>query len=184
MQKFLLFCLLLFALPCVAQTTSPSVMNMGGGSKKIAPDFILDWNIGESTVTETYYLTNPVYNSYVGKYWNVTSGVLQPFDNVYIVFNPNVPAWSIYEIHFYPVPAIDYITIDFKSTISGKITIQLLNKSGTLLEEKEFNAADNNNKVTWSLLQRLPSIYFFRIFLTSPQGKILKQGTFEIEKIK
>jgi hypothetical protein len=184
MQKVLPFCLLLFALHASAQTTSPSTINMGGGSKKIKPDFILDWSLGESSDIETYYLQNPVYNKYIGKYYNITSGVLQPFDNVHIIVNPNIPSWTVYEVHFYPVPAADYVTIDFKSSLSGKISIQLLNSSGKLLGTKEFNMPGSNSTVTWNLSQFTSAIYYFRILLTSPQGNILKQGTFKIEKVK
>jgi hypothetical protein len=184
MQKTMLLCLLLFALQSVAQTTSPSTMNMGGGSKKISPDFIVDWSIGESSDIKTYYLENPAYNTYIGRYWNITSGILQPFDNVHIIVNPSIPAWTVYEVHFYPVPAADYVTIDFKSSLSGKISIQLLGNSGKFLEEKEFNMPGSSSTVTWDLSQRASAIYFFKIILSSPQGKILKEGAFKIQKVK
>ena len=178
------FCFLLFALRSAAQTASPSTMNMGGGSKKISPDLIIDWSIGESSDIKTYYLENPAYNTYIGRYWNITSGVLQPFDNVHIIVNPNIPAWTVYEVHFYPVPAADNVTINFKSSLSGKISIQLLNSNGKLLGTKEFNMPGGAGTVTWNLSDLTSAIYFFRILLTSPQGKILKEGTFKIEKVK
>lgn len=184
MQKTIFFCLLLFALKSVAQTASPSTMNMGGGSKKIKPNFILDWSLGESTDIETYYLQNPVYNTYIGNYYNITSGVLQPFDNVHVIVNPNIPSWTVYEVHFYPVPAIDNVTIDFKSSLSGKISIQLLNSNGKLLGTKEFDMPGSSSTVTWNLSQFTSAIYFFRILLTSSNGNILKEGTFKIEKVK
>ncbi len=184
MQKTILFCLLLFALKSVAQTVSPATMNMGGGSKKIKGDFILDWSLGESTDIQTYYLQNPVYNTYIGYNWTITSGILQPFDRIHIIVNPNIPSWTVYEIHFYPVPAVDNVTIDFRSSLSGHISIQLLNSNGKLLGTKEFDMPGGSSTVTWNLSGFTSAIYFFRIILTSPQGNILKEGTFKIEKVK
>ena len=184
MQRVLPFCLLLFALPSLGQTVSPSTMNSGGGSQKIKPGFVVDWSIGESSSIETYYVENSGPNIYIGRYYNITSGVLQPFDNVHVIVNPNIPEWSIYEVHFSPIPAADYVTIDFKSNITGNLSIQLLDANGRLLGQKQLSLANSTTTDTWDLLKCTSGIYFFRIVLTSTEGKILKQGTFEIEKIK
>ena len=184
MQKVLPFCLLLFALHSVAQTVSPSTINTGGGSQKVAPGFVVDWSIGESSSIETYYVENANPNSYIGRYYNITSGVLQPFDNVHVIVNPNIPEWTIYEVHFSPVPAADNLTIDFKSNLNGKLSIQMLAANGRLVEQKELTMANSTATVAWDLSKCISGIYFFRIVLTSTEGKILKQRTFEIEKIK
>jgi hypothetical protein len=108
------------------------------GSAKINSSFFVDWSIGESTVIDTYYGENAYSNLIVGKKWNVTSGILQPYDKNHIIFNALVPHWTLQEIRLYPVPTSDVIYIDFRSTTTGKESIQLMTLSGKLLALKEF----------------------------------------------
>jgi hypothetical protein len=184
MQKIILASFLLAATQSIAQTLSPSTMNMGGGSEIVNGDFIIDWSIGESTSIETYYGDDLRNNRYVGRYWTVTSGVLQPLYKNYFFFNPFIPIWAVDEIRFYPVPTKDIVTIDINSTSTGKISIQLLDLNGKIMESKEFSQSNSNRKYAWDLSKRASGIYFFRIILVSSQSAILKQGTFKIEKIK
>lgn len=187
MQKIVLVVLLLFSFRGIAQSRVtpelPATSNSGGGTAAITQDMTIDWSIGESTIIETYYGQNPYSNSVVGVNWNVTSGILQPFDKNHIVFNSLIPTWTNEEIRFYPIPTPNIITIDFRSSTTGKISVQLFSRDGKLLGLKEFNQNNGNSTQKWDLTNRAAGVYYFRILLTAPNGDILKQGTFNIEKL-
>lgn len=124
MRKGLLIVLLFFSLIVNAQTkisrVTPATCNIGGGFTFINPSCEVEWSIGESTVIDTYFGENTYSNTIVGKKWNVTSGILQPFDKNHIIFNSAVPFWTNQQIRVYPVPTPDIIYIDFRSTTTGK----------------------------------------------------------------
>jgi hypothetical protein len=187
MRKALVLAFLFMALQSGAQSkvsaVTPATFNIGGGSAKINSSFIVDWSIGESTVIETYYGENTYSNLIVGKKWNVTSGILQPYDKNHIIFNSLVPHWTLQEIRLYPVPTSDVIYIDFRSTTTGKITMQLLTLSGKLLAEKQFTQINGHSTQSWNLKNQPSGSYYIKILLSSTEGKILKQGTFKFEKI-
>jgi hypothetical protein len=163
---------------------TPATFNIGGGSATISPSLSVHWSIGESTVIETYYGENAYSNLIVGKKWNVTSGILQPFDKNHIIFNSLVPYWTIQEIRLYPVPTPDVIFIDFRSTTTGKISMQLMTLEGKVLGLKEFTQVNGHSVQSWNLKNQPSGSYYLKILLSSADGKILKQGTFKFEKIK
>jgi len=187
MFKTILIAFLLFAFKAKSQSqalpVSPATLNIGGGSAEITQNFVVDWSIGESTVTETYFGLNASSNSVVGVNWAITSGVLQPFDNTHVVYNPTIPNWTNQEIRFYPVPTPNIVYIDFRSVTTGKISMQLLSRDGKTLGLKEFNQNNGSSIQKWDLTNRSAGVYYFRILLTAPNGDILKQGTFNIEKL-
>lgn len=188
MRKALLVVLLSFSLLSNAQSkvspVTPATVNIGGGSSFINHSFEVDWSIGESTVIETFYGKNSYSNTVVGKDWNVTSGILQPFDKNHIIFNSAIPFWTNQEIRIYPVPTPDIIYIDFRSTTTGKISIQLLTIDGNVLGVKEFLQTNGTSTASWNLKNFSSGTYLLRILLRSGDGKVLKQGTFKFEKIK
>lgn len=188
MRRTILIASLLYAAQtfCTAQVApgTPFTLNMGGGSAPVTPTIMVDWSIGESTITETFYGTNSFSNMIMGIQWNVTSGVLQPFDKTHIIYNYLIPTLSIQEIRFYPVPTPNIVNIDFRSSITGKVSIQLLGADGQLLGQKDFTQINSNTVQTWDLSNRPNGIYYFHILLLSDQGNILKQSTFKIEKNK
>lgn len=188
MKKIVLLAFLCAYLQLKSQTQlppiTPAAFNMGGGSATLTQGFIVDWSIGESTVTETFYGENAFANSIIGVRWNVTSGLLQPFDTTHIIYNYLVPTFTNQEIHFYPVPTPGIVFIDFRSVTTGKISIQLFSRDGKLLGIKEFFHNNSSSTQSWDLSRHLSGAYFFRIFLSNAQGAVLKQGTFTIEKIK
>jgi hypothetical protein len=187
MQKSLLLAFLLFAFHAKSQSdvspVLPATLNIGGGSAAISQNFVLDWSIGESTITETYFGQNTFSNSIVGLSWALTSGVLQPYDNTHILFNPSIPKWTNEEIRFYPVPTPNIVYIDFRSSTTGKISVQLLARDGKLLGIKEFNQTNGTSIQRWDLTNKAAGVYYFRILLSAPNGDILKQGIFNIEKL-
>jgi hypothetical protein len=188
MQKTLLLSFLFFSLQSKSQSTvsavTPATFNMGGGSATINPSFTVDWSIGESTIIETFQGENSYSNSVVGTKWNVTSGILQPFDKNHIIFNYLVPQWTNQEIRVYPVPTSNTVFIDFRSTTTGKISIQLMTLDGRVLGIKEFSQVNGYSTQSWNIKNQPSGIYYLKILLSSGDGKILKQGTFKIEKIQ
>lgn len=187
MKKYIFLLLLLYALQsrsqAVVSPVIPGTLNIGGGSAKMAQDFEVDWSIGESTVIDTYSGQNNYSNSIVDSKWSVTSGVLQPYDIVHIIYNSLIPNWTNQEIRFYPVPAHNIINIDFRSVTSGTITIQLYSREGKLIGTREFYQINGNSTQKWDLTNRPGGDYYFRILLSHPDGKVVKQGTFKIEKL-
>ena len=185
MQKTVLFAFLLLSLQSKSQSAvTPATFNLGGGTAKLNSSFMVDWSIGESTVIETFQGENAYSNLIVGKKWYVTSGVLQPFDKNHILFNSAIPMWTIQEIRVYPVPTPDIVYIDFRSTTTGKISVQLLTLEGKVLGVKEFSQVNGTSTVSWNLKNLSSGSYLLRILLRSDEGKILKQGTFKFEKIQ
>ena len=188
MQKTLLLGFLFLSLQAKAQSTvsavTPATFNMGGGSAKINSSFMIDWSIGESTIVETFQGENSYSNSVVGTNWNVTSGILQPFDKNHIIFNSAIPFWTNQEIRVYPVPTSHTVFIDFRSTTTGKISIQLMTLDGKVLGIKEFTQVNGYSTQSWNIKNQPSGIYYLRILLSADDGKILKQGKFKIEKIQ
>ena len=69
-----------------AQNTTVAVLNAGGGSSLLHPEFTLDWNIGESTVIDSYASANPFSLLPLSSYLYLTCGVLQPMDNTRLFY--------------------------------------------------------------------------------------------------
>ena len=161
----------------------PATLNIGGGSTILSPGFAVDWSIGESTIIDTYHGINLNINSIVGINWYVTSGILQPYDNLHVIFNPLVQSWTNQEIRFYPVPTRNIVYIDFRSTTTGKISIQLFGPDSKYLGIKEVYHANGNSTQNWDLTNKAAGVYHFRILLRAANGDILKQGTFNIERL-
>ena len=188
MKKVLLLGTLFFSLQSKSQSVvspaTPATLNTGGGSATISPSFFIDWSIGESTVIETFEGENSYPNSVVGTKWNVTSGILQPFDKNHIIFNSSIPFWTKEEIRVYPVPTSDVAFIDFRSSTTGKISMQLMTVDGKVLGIKEFTQVNGYSTQSWNIKNQPSGVYYLRILLSSDDGKILKQGTFKVEKIQ
>ena len=187
MHKSILPALILFLFSATSRaqiaTPTPATLNMGGGSAAIRPDFIVDWSIGESTIIETYYGDNAASNLIISNRWSVTSGILQPFDATHVIYNPFIPRFTNQEIRFYPVPTPNIVNIDFRSQISGKVTVQLFSRDGKLLGVKEFESIDGGSIQQWDLTNKAAGLYYFHILLSDANGIVLKQGTFNIEKL-
>jgi hypothetical protein len=76
------------------------------------------------------------------------------------------------------------VFIDFRSTTTGKISMQLMTLDGKVLGVKEFNQLNGYSTESWNIKNQPSGVYYLRILLSSFDGKILKQGTFKIEKIQ
>jgi hypothetical protein len=186
MQKLIIVVFLFLSLNTWSQINSPilpGTFNIGGGTTKVASSFFLDWSIGESTIIDTWYGENAEATTRVGKKWNITGGVLQPFDKNQKLFDANIKFWTQNEIHLFPVPTFDVITIDFRSLTTGKITIQLLGADGREISIKQVIHQNERSAHSFSLRNRPSGLYYFNIILTSASGQQLKQGVFKFEKL-
>lgn len=168
----------------VVSPVTPVTLNIGGGTAEINPTFFVDWSLGESTIIETFQGENSYSNSIMGIKWNVTSGILQPFDITNIIFNVLVPEWTSQEIRLYPVPTPNTVYVDFRSVTSGKISMQLMTLGGRMVGVKEFTHINGSTTQSWNMINQPAGIYYLKITLSTNDGKILKHGTFTIEKIQ
>ena len=188
MCKMLFAGLLLLTIQTRSQSVSapvtPATLNIGGGSAFINPSFSLDWSIGESTIIETFKGENDYANAVTGIHWAVTSGILQPFDKTQLIFNPVMPQWTNQEIRIYPLPTPQTVYIDFRSVSTGKISMQLMTLGGRLIGLKEFTHVNGNSTQSWDMKNQPSGIYYLKIVLSTSDGRILKHGTFKIEKIQ
>lgn len=187
MQKLIIAVFLLISLDSLSQTTPnpvmPGTFNTGGGTAQLSPSFTMDWSIGESTVIDTWYGENAEATAKVGLKWNVTSGVLQPFDKNQKISDLNNQFWTTNEVVLFPVPTHDVINIDFRSTTTGKISVRLLSIDGKEIAAKQFNHENEGGIHSFNLKNRASGTYFFSITLTSASGQQLKQGVFKFEKL-
>ena len=107
----------------VIPPASPLILNTSGGTGVVSSSYIIDWSVGEATLIETYFGRNGSPSSRVGAFWNVTSGVLQPFDKLY---KPTKPTWLPDEVIIYPIPAVGVITINIQSFAVGKLMLMVI----------------------------------------------------------
>ncbi len=184
MLKFLpSFCILFFFTRTYAQVVippaSPLILNTSGGTGQISSSYIIDWSVGEATLVETYFGKNGSPSRQVGTFWNVTSGVLQPYDKLY---KPSRPTWLPDEVIIYPIPAVGVITINIQSFAVGKLMFQLVSQEGrilgnTSLEKNGFQLIEKTD------LTRLSAgVYYIKLVLENLAGEKIKSGAFKIIK--
>lgn len=170
-----------------SQTNTNATVNAGGGTGALHPDFTVDWNIGESTVTDSYAGVNTFSNITLTNYLYVTCGVLQPFDYSRLFTNgsvANTTNWTADDVGLFPVPTKDKLTIDFKSYTAGKITVFLLDNTGLILKKKTVTNLSAAYKQNWDLSMYKTGIYFFQILLQGMDDlTIIKSGAFQIIKL-
>ena len=170
-----------------SQSNTNATVNTGGGSGKLFSDFTLDWNIGESTVIDTYAGVNTFSNLPLTSFLYITSGVLQPFGNSRLFNNinaSNTAAWTNDEVILFPVPTKDFATLYFKSYPAGKISVMLYDKSGTFLQKKIIPNGSASNKQVWDLSVYKTGLYFFHILLQSmDEATLIKSGILQVIKL-
>ena len=184
MLKLLLFSFIsIFYINAVAQNVippaSPLILNTSGGTGTVSASYIIDWSVGEATLIDTYFARNGSPSSRVGAFWNVTSGVLQPYDKLY---KPNKPTWLAEEVLIYPIPAVGIVTINIQSFAVGKLMFQLVTQEGKILgttsiEKHGFQLIEKTD------LTRLSAgVYYIKLVLENTAGEKIKSGAFKIIK--
>ena len=156
-----------------AQSVTPSIINTTGGTNFFT-FYRFEWSFGEAVAVET--LSAPTLT--------VTNGVLQPETH-----NPattsNTPLWDKDEIILLPNPVRNMLEIDFFSKKKGRVTINLIDATGKLLDNRQFEYYGTGRIEKWNMEKYPAGVYFFNIMLQSnPSATVSKKGAFKVVKIK
>lgn len=119
----------------------------------------LSWTIGEC-ITETYSSTNNA----------LTQGFQQGKYNITSVEENKYSAFSVF---VYPNPTSTFINISIKSTESGKMTVELLDITGKLIQSESFQ-----NNFQLNVAEYSNSAYILHIYNDS--NSLIK--TFKLQK--
>ena len=161
-----------FSFASYSQSVTPATLNVTGGTNFFT-FYRFEWSFGEATAIETLSGGSLV----------VTNGVLQPGTNNPATVNPNL-FWSKDEIKILPNPTRDWIEIDFFSKQQGRITLNLIDESGSLLGKKQFDYY-GTGRIEKMDLSRYPSGQYFLNIQLEPTGtSVWKKGTFKVQKLR
>ncbi len=166
-----------------AQSISPYVLNSGGGTSSLFQNHQFDWSIAESSSIDSYSGSHLYSNSILTLTNFFTSGFLQPYDKISIIYNASLPSLTNEEVRLYPVPAIDYTILDFRAISNGIVLVQLYNKDGKLIQTKKVFTNNNSFKQKWDLSSLATGWYFFNITTYISDGSISKFGVFKFVKV-
>ena len=166
----------------IAPKSAPGTYNLGGGTSKISQNFIVDWSIGESTIIETFFGRSTQENLLLTSKSFVTSGVLQPTDWFHI---PIIRAETLRldEVRVYPVPAKNFVNLDFRSGDIGYFYVSLYDNSGRIIETKEMVKSEKPISQNWNISKLASGIYYFKVLVRPNSYKIEKSGVFKFQKI-
>jgi hypothetical protein len=156
--------------------------NLGGGTSKISQNFIVDWSIGESTIIETFFGRNTQENLLLTSKSFVTSGVLQPTDWFHIPIL-RTETLRLDEVRVYPVPAKNFVNLDFRSGDIGYFYVTLYDNSGKIIETKEMVKSEKPISQNWNISKLASGIYYFKVLVRPNSYKIEKTGVFKFQKI-
>ena len=156
--------------------------NLGGGTSKISQNFIVDWSIGESTIIETFFGRNTQENLLLTSKSFVTSGVLQPTDWFHIPIL-RTETLRLDEVRVYPVPAKNFVNLDFRSGDIGYFYVTLYDNSGKIIETKEMVKSEKPISQNWNISKLASGIYYFKVLIRPNSYKIEKTGVFKFQKI-
>jgi hypothetical protein len=156
--------------------------NLGGGTSKISQNFIVDWSIGESTIIETFFGRNTQENLLLTSKSFVTSGVLQPTDWFHIPIL-RTETLRLDEVRVYPVPAKNFVNLDFRSGDIGYFYVTLYDNSGKIIETKEMVKSEKPLSQNWNISKLASGIYYFKVLIRPNSYKIEKSGVFKFQKI-
>lgn len=174
---FIFLCINIFAQ--VEIPASPLILNTNGGTGSLSANYIIDWSVGEATLIETYFGNNGSPSNSVGTFWNVTSGVLQPFDKLY---KPTRPTWLPDEVIIYPIPAVGIITINIQSFAAGKLLFQLVTQEGKILGTTSIDKNSFQLIEKTDLTRLSAGVYYIKLVLENSSGDKIKSGAFKIIK--
>lgn len=166
----------------IASKSAPGTYNLGGGTGKISQNFIVDWSIGESTIIETFFGRSTQENLLLTSKSFVTSGVLQPTDWSHLPILAS-QTLKLDEVRVYPVPAKNYVNLDFRSGDIGYFYVSLYDNSGKIIETKEMVKSEKPSSQNWNISKLASGIYYFKVLVRPNSYKIEKTGVFKFQKI-
>ena len=183
MPKFTILFFLFISTFLSAQVIVPITVNVGGGTDSLNSNFIVDWSIGESSSIQTftkYFFSNAILTDSIF----FTSGILQPYDIIPLIFNANTTWFTNTEIVVFPVPAIDYAFLDFRVLVNGLVAVDLFDQNGKLIGAKRQIVNNSTFRQKWNISNLSNNWYFFRVSLFNSDGSLAKKGVFKLIKIK
>lgn len=172
--KSLLFCLsILFSgLFSIAQSASPSVVNIAGQSASVG-NFRFDWSVGESAAITTMDNDKLI----------ITNGLLQfnvdnqPEVNLVASFLPG-------EIRVYPNPVKNTLEINILHANKGRHQIELMDGKGVKIKEQQLNYTGMGALEKWNLSGLPAGQYILNIRqMHSVNGRLVKKGAYKILKV-
>ncbi len=172
--KSLLFCLsfLFSGLLAMAQSASPSVVNIAGQSTSVG-NFRFDWSVGESAAVNTMDNDKLI----------ITNGLLQfnvdnqPEVNLVASFLPG-------EIRVYPNPVKNTLEINILHANKGRHQIELMDGKGVKIKEQQLNYTGMGALEKWNLSGLPAGQYILNIRQMHPvNGRLVKKGAYKILKV-
>ena len=124
---FALFGAVLYA---SAQTVSPSILNVAGGSYNNTNSYYrFEWSFGESMVIDLLAPSDSMIM--------VTHGILQPCTDK-IGNSPDISFIGSDEYRLFPNPAINKVELNFFIRQSGRMSLKLLDATSRVLEQRTY----------------------------------------------
>lgn len=112
----------------------------------------------------------------------VTSGVLQPTDWFHIPIL-RTETLRLDEVRVYPVPAKNFVNLDFRSGDIGYFYVTLYDNSGKIIETKEMVKSEKPISQNWNISKLASGIYYFKVLVRPNSYKIEKTGVFKFQKL-
>ena len=175
MRKVHLFFLsvsVFLSLGAYSQSVTPAILNATGGTNFFT-FYRFEWSFGEAMAITTMSSPNII----------VTNGVLQPGTHNPATIN-NTEEWDRDEIRILPNPTQNVIEIDFFSKQQGKVNLNLIDASGRLMAQRQFDYYGTGRIEKWDLSRYSSGTYFLNIQLAPVGTSVAKKGTFKVVKIK
>ena len=170
MKIFILSLFIFIAAAANAQSVTPSVLNAAGGTyRSPTRNFLLEWNFGEGISIDVFSNTHNM----------LTSGVLQPCTDKMYTNQSNIFANTDYIL--YPNNTSGPFEISFFMKEGGKMTIQLLDASGRLLQKREHDYTCCNRIERFDLGRYVNGVYLVHVLFDADTG-LSKEGTFRVVK--
>ena len=180
MIKKYIFIVAMLVLVSSAMAQIPHQLNYQGIARNASGEPISTHIItARLSIIDTYFARNGSPSNRVGAFWNVTSGVLQPFDKLY---KPTRPTWLPDEVIIYPIPAVGVITINIQSFAVGKLMFQLVTQEGKILGTTSIDKNGYQLIEKTDLTRLSAGVYYIKLVLENLAGEKIKSGAFKIIK--
>lgn len=175
MKTFLSTNLLLFILlQATAQSITPQVVNIAGGSYK-AGYYRIDWSVGEAPAIMTMIDSSHADGN------KITNGYIQPNTDKPSVRNTQ-NEFTGDEIVILPNPTRGMLEINFLTTERGKIQLMLFDRTGALLKTMEFRCPGFGFIQKVDMTGMSNGVYALKLVLIADPGYTSKKGIYKIIK--
>ena len=150
-----------------AQSIGPSVLNVAGGSKRIASN-TYEWSVGEMTMVHTAESATI----------SVTQGILQPMPALPSGIKPSVITQE--SLNIFPVPATTMLNIQPFFENGGTLLLSLLDASGRTVSESKVSLNSGKEQQQLNIGDLATGNYLLLVHYES-KGAVL-QTNYKIQK--